>query len=96
MIVHLEHLIGAWFDSGNKMCRTESRLLNLGEIIFRISIENEFSDLTKRVGLLRPDLREVKGIKRARLSLREGHDLDVPGTIDGFLCSTSALTDTYF
>lgn len=40
----LEHLVGRGFDSGNEMRGRESDLLDLGEIVGGVAVENELSD----------------------------------------------------
>lgn len=40
----LQHLVGAGLDSGHQMRWREGDLLDLGEIIVRVSVQREFSD----------------------------------------------------
>lgn len=52
-------------------------MLDLGEVIVRISVQREFSDGDQRELLLRPDLGDIERIVFVGLGLLVRHDLDV-------------------
>jgi hypothetical protein len=65
----LEDGICRGLDVGDEMRRRESSLFNLGEIIFGVLIEDEFSDRAERELGVWPDLGEIKNVIAEFLSL---------------------------
>ena len=51
----LQHFIRAWFDTGNKMCRTKGQLLNFGKIIFGIFVQHHLTNRNQGEITMRPD-----------------------------------------
>jgi hypothetical protein len=45
----LEDWVVGWFHTRNKMGRCECDLLDFSEVVFRVLVEGDLSDLTKRV-----------------------------------------------
>jgi len=45
--LYLKHFVRAGFDSRNHVSRAISALLDLGEVIFRVSVQHHFSDRPK-------------------------------------------------
>ena len=76
--INLKHLVRTGFDARNEVGRAEGRLLDLGEVVARVSVENEFSDLPERELFLGPDFGQVERVEGAGLGLGERHHLDVP------------------
>ena len=76
--INLKHLVRTGFDARNEVGRAEGRLLDLGEVVARVSIENEFSDLPERELFLGPDFGQVERVEGAGLGPGERHHLDVP------------------
>ena len=58
----LEDGIGRRFDTRHEMGGVESNLLNLGEVVDGILIEDELSDLPTRELALGPDMSQVEDI----------------------------------
>ena len=58
----LKNWIGRRFDSRDHVGRIVCHLLDLGEIVDGILVEDEFSNLTSWELLLRPDVREVEDV----------------------------------
>ncbi len=75
----LQHLVRRKADSGNNMGRVESRLLDLGKVVFRILVQFENTHLDQRIILMVPDFAEIKGIVRQVFRLFFRHDLHVEG-----------------
>ena len=58
----LEDRIGGRLDPRHEMGGVESNLLNLGEVVDGILIENKFSDLPTRELALGPDMCQVENV----------------------------------
>ena len=78
-----QHLVGARADAGDHVGRLEGGLLDLGEVVLRVAVEHQATDLVQRVVLVRPHLREVEGVEPVVGGLLEAHDLHVqrPGRV---------------
>jgi hypothetical protein len=74
-----EHLVRRDAGAGHRVRRAEGGLLDLCEVVRRVLVEREPTDLDERVVLLRPGLREVEGVEPVGLRLFVGHDLDGEG-----------------
>ncbi len=75
----LEHLVGRKPDAGDDVGRVEGRLLDLGEVVFRVAVQLENAHLDQGIILVEPDLGEVKGVKGVFRRILLRHDLDVEG-----------------
>ena len=72
----LQHLVRRKVDAGNDIRRIERRLLDVQEIVGRIAVQLEITDLDQRKIPLEPDLGQVEGVVRHVVGLLLGHDLD--------------------
>lgn len=75
----LQHLIGRWFNTRNEIGRRERRLLRLGKIILRITVQYHATHGDERIVLLGPNLGDIKGIEAVLCGLLMAHDLNVHG-----------------
>jgi hypothetical protein len=73
----LEDGIRRGLDVGDEMRRRESSLLNLGEVVLRVLVEDELSDRAERELGVWPDLGEIKNVVPEFLSLLWCHSLHV-------------------
>jgi len=71
----LQDRICRWLDTGNKMRRRESRLLDLSEVVLGVLVENNLPKRTKGELSVRPDLGEVKDVVAEFFSLFWSHSL---------------------
>ena len=91
----LEHWIGRGLNAWDKVGRAESNLLNFGEVVDGVLVENELTNLATRELLLRPNVCKIENVDLLLLpklfSLFRGHGLDlnspfwVVATLDGFV-----------
>jgi hypothetical protein len=79
----LEDGIRRRLDEWDKVGGREGSLLNLGEVILRVLIQDELSNRTKGELCVRPDLGEIEDVPAEVLGLLWGHRLDVdsPGRV---------------
>ena len=73
----LQHLVGAGFNAGDQMGRTEGQLFHLGKIVLGVLIQNQSSDRFQWKFIMGPNFRQIKGVKFPVFSFLEGHDLDM-------------------
>src|SRR5699024_8502770 len=78
-----QHLVRGEAHARNDVRRRESGLLNLREVVLRVLVQREVTDVDQRVVLLGPGLGQVEGVPAVVLGLLEGHDLhlDIPGRV---------------
>ena len=74
----LKHFVRTRFNARDQVSRTEGDLLNLGEIVGWVPIQDEFAHWNQWEFFVRPYLCEVKWVEFEQLSLFECHDLNVP------------------
>src|SRR5699024_3340341 len=72
----LQHLIGRKTYSWNHIGRIKGSLLHIGKIVVWISIELQYTHINQWIIAMWPNLRQIKGVKRAVFRLLLGHDLD--------------------
>ena len=77
------------------MRRRESRLLDLGEVVLGVLIENDLPELAEREVLVRPDFGEVKDVVTELLGLFRRHSLLGGDTMSKTKNSCSRLRRTY-
>jgi len=75
----LEHLIHGWLNTWNQVAWGESRLFDLGVIVFWVSVQSHSSNLMQWVVLMRPDLSNIQNIESIVLSILLRHQLNIPG-----------------
>lgn len=77
----LKHLIGRGLDSGNHMAGGEGDLLDLGEVVIGVLVEDQLSDALERVVGMGPHLGNVKDVPLVGggVGLRHDLDLEAPG-----------------
>jgi len=71
----LQDRICRWFDTRNKVRGRESGLLNLGEVVLGVLVENNLPKLAEGEVLVRPDLGEVEDVVAEFFGLLCRHDL---------------------
>ena len=87
----LQQFIRRGTDSRNEITRRECELFHFCKIIFRIAVQNHFSDLLKWEIRMVPDFCHIERIEFVILRLFRCHDLDVKSprgiisTCDGFV-----------
>ena len=83
----LQHLIRRETDTRHDIGRIESRLFNIGKIVFRIAVKFQDTYLNQGIILVIPDLGQVKGIVRHFGGIFFRHDLEIhrPAGIITFL-----------
>jgi len=74
----LKHLIKRRFNTWDQVARSESRLLSLSMVVLGVTVENQFTNLLKRIITMRPDLGDVVNIESIFLGISEWHNLDIP------------------
>lgn len=74
----LEHLIGRGLNAWNNMGRSESRLLNLSEVVLRVLVEHNLANWNEWVILVRDNLGDIKNVVFVVLSLFLGNELNIP------------------
>ena len=70
-----QHLVGGRTDAGDHVARLEGGLLDLGEVVLRVAVEDHPADLDERVVPVGPHLGEVEGVEPVVGRLLERHHL---------------------
>jgi len=73
----LENWVSRGLDVGDEVRGREGRLLDLGEVVLGVLVEDEFADGSERELLVRPDFGEIENVVAEFLGLLRGHGLDV-------------------
>ena len=71
----LEDRVGGGLDTGDDMRRRERGLLDLGEVVLHVLVEDELADGAERELRVRPDLGEIEDVVAELLGLLGGHGL---------------------
>lgn len=58
----LEHFVHRGFHTRDEVSRGESRLLSVLEVVFWVSVEDQFTNSDKRIVRMRPDLGDIKNV----------------------------------
>lgn len=73
----LEHLVLRWLNTWTHMAWSESRLLSFSEVVFRVSVEDEFTNVDEWVVTMWPDLGNIEDVPFVVGSISNWHDLDL-------------------
>lgn len=75
----LEHSVSRGLDSGDHVSGSEGDLLDLGEVVVGVSVEDHLSDGDEGVLRVGPDLGDVEDVPLVVGGIGLGHDLDIEG-----------------